>query len=67
MTSVPPAAPRAQQPPQVLTDRLARLDGCPDACGNAELPYRIEDTDDGFRAFYGCEDCGQFWHTGWRD
>lgn len=45
--------------------RMARADACPDLCGNTEVPYRTEDEADGFRAFYGCEDCGQFWNTGW--
>lgn len=67
MSIVPPAAHKAQHPPEILTERLARLDGCIDACGNSELPYRIENTDDGFVGFYGCEDCGQFWSTSWRD
>jgi hypothetical protein len=46
---------------------MSHIDGCRDACGNTELPYRVEETSDGFRAYYGCEDCGQFWNTSWKD
>jgi hypothetical protein len=52
---------------EAYLEYMARVDGCPDACGNTETPYRIEIEAEGFRAFYGCTDCGQFWNTGWRD
>lgn len=57
---ITPLHPEPQQHP------LSRLDGCPDACGNTELPYRWEPTADGYRTYYGCEDCGQFWTADWK-
>ena len=45
---------------------LARLDGCPEACGNAELPYGLINTPNrGDLCLYKCTDCGHRWHTSW--
>lgn len=46
---------------------LSRVDACPACAGNTEAPVRVEPTDDGFRAFYACTDCGHRWFTGWRE
>ena len=44
----------------------ARLDGCPTACGNAEVPYgQYEPFSGGIVALYLCADCGHRWHTSW--
>ena len=54
-------------PPDLFLSRMATLDGCPDACGNTEAPYRVETVPSGFVGYYGCESCGQFWNTAWGD
>lgn len=43
-----------------------RPDGCPEACGNVEEPYRWDQRTDEIVCFYGCSDCGTFWHTSYR-
>ena len=52
--------------PQPTGSYLARLDGCPRACGNAELPYGLAHTPNrGDLCLYKCRDCGARWHTSW--
>ena len=64
----PPVPPPAAPPTQTYLNRMARVDACPDACGNTEAPYRVDARGNGhYTAFYGCTDCGMFWHTGWTD
>jgi len=44
----------------------ARLDGCPTACGNTEVPFgAFEPASGGLVALYKCTDCGHRWHTSW--
>ena len=46
---------------------LAHLDGCPKACGNAELPYGLAHTpNSGDLCLYKCTTCGARWHTSWK-
>lgn len=51
----------------VYAARMARVDGCPEACGNAEPPQSIAPTRDGFVASYVCAGCGHAWATSWKD
>lgn len=68
MAIMPEADSTAIPPPDVFLSRMARLDGCPDACGNTEAPYKVTPELNGsFTAAYGCETCGQFWTTTWSD
>lgn len=48
-------------------ERMARVDGCPDCVTNTEPPYVVIDHGTWFTAKYGCETCGHFWETAWRD
>lgn len=50
-----------------LAAAMARLDGCPTACGNTEAPTAATPTDDGWMARYACADCGHAWVTSWKD
>jgi hypothetical protein len=45
----------------------ARLDACPTACGNVELPFgAFQPPHGGLVALYKCRDCSHRWHTSWR-
>ena len=62
---MPLDAPRGTPPDQTI-EALARIDGCPEACGNTEAPYRVEmETATSWTGFYRCADCGVPWQTGW--
>lgn len=52
-----------------LTQRMARVDGCPSCASNTEAPYAVEgnDGDPEFIAHYKCGDCGHRWYTSWRE
>jgi DNA-directed RNA polymerase subunit M/transcription elongation factor TFIIS len=53
-------------PTETPTGALAaRLDGCPQACGNAEVPFGQFTTSTGVVGLYVCADCGHRWHTSW--
>ena len=46
----------------------ARLDGCPTACGNAELPFgAFQPPSGGLVGLYKCTTCGHRWHVSWRE
>jgi len=46
----------------------ARLDGCPTACGNAELPFgAYQPPSGGLVGLYKCTTCGHRWHVSWRE
>ena len=57
----------AQTPSTTPTgSNVARLDGCPQACGNAEVPFGEFTTPAGaVVCMYACTDCGHRWHTSW--
>ena len=56
-------APETEPPTGSLA---ARLDGCPQACGNAEVPFGAYTPPSGaLVALYKCTSCGHHWHTSW--
>lgn len=64
--SVPPTPDNA--PTVGYAARMARVDGCPEACGNYETPSSVwPDPPRGFIANYVCTDCGHAWSTSWED
>lgn len=69
MHIVPAADSTATPPPDSrIARRMARVDGCPTACGNYVPPRITRDApEDGFLAYYVCEDCGHDWITSWAD
>lgn len=62
---LPHGTDNTEPPPE--TAWMARLDGCPSACGNTELPTGVSWTPDGFLAHYVCESCGVAWSTAWKE
>lgn len=65
--SVPPPGPVPGNNPHHYATRMARADGCPDCVTNTEPPYVVIDHGAWYIAKYGCETCGHFWETAWRD
>jgi len=52
--------------PHATGSIAARLDGCPTACGNTEVPFgAYQPPSGGLVALYKCTDCGHRWHTSW--
>lgn len=54
-------------PQHLYLDRMSRVDGCPEACGNVEPPRSVIGVATGYRAGYLCHDCGHAWTTDWAD
>ena len=65
MTSLtgPPAT--DQTTPAVFAKAMSRADGCPGCLTNLCVPYKVEIENDGFTAWYRCDDCREMWFTGW--
>lgn len=65
MNIVPDAQPSVTTSPDFAA-RMARVDGCPEACGNVQPPLEVQDDQPhGFIANYLCGSCGHAWSTGW--
>jgi hypothetical protein len=50
-----------------LTAAMARIDGCPTACGNTEHPRAAIPHSGGWVTSYACSDCSHTWTTSWSD
>lgn len=62
-----PVATPSQRDAALHTERMSRIDGCPNCVANYEAPQMIRPTVDGFRADYLCTDCRHEWTTSWGD
>lgn len=66
-TSLPPTQPHRTSPVQTILP-MARVDACPNACGNTEAPFWVTPTAEHWAAYiahYQCSDCGHRWTTSW--
>lgn len=60
--------PAAQADPGIIyTERMSRVDGCPECVFNTEAPRCVVLLAIGYRCGYLCTDCGHAWTTDWRD